>query len=82
MDDVFICVLFVDVCVCAGMYLADLTFIDEGNETVVPHKEPLPPGRRAPTRTSSVARDKLRDGFCRKVCFFFFFRRFFRLLFR
>jgi hypothetical protein len=52
-----------------GMYLADLTFIDEGNEHTVAHEKPLPPGRRrskAKATTGERARDKLRDGLCRK----------------
>jgi hypothetical protein len=52
-----------------GMYLADLTFIDEGNEHTVAHEKPLPPGRRRSPRRrrgGERARDKLRDGLCRK----------------
>jgi hypothetical protein len=50
-----------------GMYLADLTFIDEGNDHTVAHEKPLPPGRRrSKAKTSERARDKLRDGLCRK----------------
>lgn len=55
-----------------GMYLADLTFIDEGNEHTVAHEKPLPPGRRRAKAKAAAAggetrpRDKLRDGLCRK----------------
>ena len=31
-----------------GCYLADLTFIEEGNEHTVTHTKPLPPGRLRP----------------------------------
>lgn len=53
-----------------GMYLADLTFIDEGNDHTLPHEKPLPAGRRKTSKSAAAgearARDKLRDGLCRK----------------
>jgi hypothetical protein len=52
-----------------GMYLADLTFIDEGNDHTVAHEKPLPPGRRRKPKADAAPaapRDKMRDGLCRK----------------
>ena len=39
-----------------GMYLADLTFIEEGNDHIVAHERALPAGRRRQRSSNSTAK--------------------------